>query len=107
MSLSMERLEEFLERSDALVEKLTSENKALKAALARDETSSSRAAQEPAGQSCFCHSGVSLQSVSGGASPDGYLGRLTLLIDGLRVEYVAAQPAQESAELKMQDRVVL
>jgi hypothetical protein len=59
----------------------------IKAALAQP------AQREPVEQSCFCHSGVSLQSVSGGASPDGYLGRLTLLIDGLRVEYVAAQPA--------------
>jgi hypothetical protein len=47
MSLSMERLEEFLERSDALVEQLTSKNKALEAALAQYETSSSRAAQRP------------------------------------------------------------
>jgi hypothetical protein len=46
----------------------------------------------PVQQYCFCHSGVSLQSVSGGASPDGYLGRVTLWIDDLPVEYVAAQP---------------
>ena len=49
-------------------------------------------------QSCFCHSGVSLQSVSGGASPDGYLGRLTLLIDDQRVEYVVARPAQQGSD---------
>ena len=42
--------------------------------------------------SCFCHSGVSLQSVSGGAAPEGYLGKVTLLIDGEYVDYVKAQP---------------
>jgi hypothetical protein len=42
--------------------------------------------------SCFCHSGVSLQSVSGGAAPEGYLGRVTLLIDGEYVAYVKAHP---------------
>lgn len=42
--------------------------------------------------SCFCHSGVSLQSVSGGAAPEGYLGKVTLLIDGENVDYVKAQP---------------
>lgn len=41
--------------------------------------------------SCFCHDGVSLQIVSGGAAPEGYLGKVTLLIDGKYVDYVKAQ----------------
>ena len=45
--------------------------------------------------SCFCHDGASLQTVSGGAAPEGYLGKVTLLIDGEYVDYVKAQPAQE------------
>jgi hypothetical protein len=45
--------------------------------------------------SCFCHEGVSLQIVSGGAAPEGYLGKVTLLIDGKYVDYVKAQPVQE------------
>ena len=45
--------------------------------------------------SCFCHDGASLQTVSGGAAPEGYLGTVTLLIDGEYVDYVKAQPAQE------------
>ena len=46
---------------------------------------------------CFCHDGVSLQIVSGGAAPEGYLGKVTLLIDGKYVDYVKAlkQPVQE------------
>ena len=49
--------------------------------------------------SCFCHSGVSLQSVSGGAAPEGYLGKVTLLIDGEYVDYVKAQsPLPEPLE---------
>lgn len=44
---------------------------------------------------CFCHDGVSLQIVSGGAAPEGYLGKVTLLIDGKYVDYVKAQPAQQ------------
>jgi len=40
---------------------------------------------------CFCHDGVSLQIVSGGAAPEGYLGKVTLLIDGKYVDYVKAQ----------------
>jgi hypothetical protein len=43
---------------------------------------------------CFCHDGVSLQIVSGGAAPEGYLGKVTLLIDGKYVDYVKAQPVQ-------------
>jgi hypothetical protein len=31
--------------------------------------------------------------VSGGAAPEGYLGKVTLLIDGKYIEYVKAQPA--------------
>ena len=50
---------------------------------------------QPAQDSCFCHSGVSLQMVSGGAAPEGYLGWVTLLIDGAYVDYVRARPAQE------------
>ena len=46
-------------------------------------------------QSCFCHSGVSLQIVSGGAAPEGYLGTVTLLIDGVLVDYAKAQPEQK------------
>ena len=49
---------------------------------------------EPA--SCFCHDGVSLQMVSGGAAPEGYLGKVTLLIDGEYVDYVKAQPEQQA-----------
>ena len=44
--------------------------------------------------SCFCHDGASLQMVSGGAAPEGYLGKVTLLIDGEYVEYVKALPVQ-------------
>ena len=50
---------------------------------------------QPAQDSCFCHSGVSLQMVSGGAAPEGYLGWVTLLIDGAYVDYVRARLAQE------------
>ena len=46
--------------------------------------------------SCFCHDGVSLQSVSGGAASEGYLGKVTLLIDGEYVDYVKAQPEQQA-----------
>jgi hypothetical protein len=35
---------------------------------------------------------VSLQMVSGGAAPEGYLGKVTLLIGGEYVDYVKAQP---------------
>ena len=52
---------------------------------------------EPVNQvSCFCHDGVSLQSVSGGAASEGYLGKVTLLIDGEYVDYVKAQPEQQA-----------
>jgi hypothetical protein len=47
--------------------------------------------------SCFCHDGVSLQIVSGGAAPEGYLGKVTLLIDGKYVDYVKAQPEQDQS----------
>jgi hypothetical protein len=47
---------------------------------------------------CFCHDGVSLQIVSGGAAPEGYLGKVTLLIDGKYVDYVKAQPVQPVQE---------
>jgi len=53
------------------------------------------AAQPEQQDSCFCHDGVSLQIVSGGAAPEGYLGKVTLLIDGKYVDYVKAQPEQE------------
>ena len=50
---------------------------------------------EPVNQvSCFCHDGVSLQMVSGGAAPEGYLGKVTLLIDGEYVDYVKVQPSR-------------
>ena len=45
--------------------------------------------------SCFCHDGVSLQMVSGGAAPEGYLGKVTLLIDGEYVDYAKAQPEEQ------------
>ena len=45
---------------------------------------------------CFCHDGVSLQIVSGGAAPEGYLGKVTLLIDGEYVDYVKVQPKQQA-----------
>lgn len=37
---------------------------------------------------CFCGDHVSLQMVSGGAAKEGYLGRITLKVDGEYVEYV-------------------
>lgn len=39
---------------------------------------------------CYCNKSVSLQIVSGGGSPHGYLGRVTLKIDGKYVDYVRA-----------------
>jgi hypothetical protein len=50
---------------------------------------------QPVQDSCFCHDGASLQMVSGGAAPEGYLGKVTLLIDGEYVDYAKAQPVQE------------
>ena len=49
---------------------------------------------------CFCNNEVSLQSVSGGAAPEGYLGRVRLKINGEFVSYVreSAQPAESVAE---------
>lgn len=38
-------------------------------------------------QFCFCGEHVSLQMISGGAAPCGYLGEVTLLIDGGYVRY--------------------
>lgn len=43
-------------------------------------------------QPCYCGPAASLQMVSGGAAPEGYLGKVTLLIDGAYVDYVKAQP---------------
>jgi hypothetical protein len=71
------------------------------AALRKELAQQPRPVQE---QSCFCHDGVSLQSVSGGAAPEGYLGKVTLLIDGVLVDYVKAQPEQQAepvAEVKV------
>jgi hypothetical protein len=47
---------------------------------------------------CYCNKSVSLQMVSGGAAPEGYLGRVTLLIDGEYVEYFRAQPPQRTEQ---------
>ena len=46
---------------------------------------------------CFCGKHVSLQMISGGASNHGYLGSVTLLIDGEYVEYTRlnAAPVQQ------------
>ena len=62
---------------------------ALKAALMQQ-------AEPVAWDPCFCHDGVSLQIVSGGAAPEGYLGKVTLLIDGEYVDYVKVQPEQQA-----------
>jgi len=60
--------------------------------------------QESEQDFCFCHSGASLQMVSGGGAPEGYLGRVTLLIDGEYVDYVKAQPVQEPVAWAIYDR---
>lgn len=45
----------------------------------------------PAEDPCFCCSDISLQIVSGGGSQEGYLGRITCLVDGKYVDYVRAE----------------
>lgn len=52
---------------------------------------------------CFCNNEVSLQSVSGGGAPEGYLGKVRLKINGEYVSYVRektppAQPAERVVE---------
>lgn len=42
---------------------------------------------------CFCGKHVSLQMISGGASKHGYLGSVTLLIDGKYIEYTRLNAA--------------
>lgn len=54
---------------------------------------------------CFCGKHVSLQMISGGASNYGYLGSVTLLIDGEYVEYTRlnAAPAEPAADAGLVD----
>jgi hypothetical protein len=61
---------------------------AIKEALAQPEQETTPEDQD----FCYCGPSVSLQMVSGGAAPEGYLGKVTLLIDGKYVDYVKAQP---------------
>mgnify|MGYP003452400876 FL=1 len=48
----------------------------------------------PAEDPCFCCSDISLQIVSGGGSQEGYLGRITCLVDGKYVDYVRTEHAR-------------
>ena len=49
----------------------------------------------PTERFCFCNNEVSLQMVSGGAAKEGYLGKITLKINGEYVDYVKS-PTVES-----------
>lgn len=48
---------------------------------------------------CFCDNHVSLQSISGGLAPEGYLGSVRLNIDGEFVSYVRADLHAERARV--------
>jgi hypothetical protein len=52
---------------------------------------------------CYCHDGVSLQMVSGGGAPDGYLGKVTLRIGDQYRDYYT-HPSVDSIDTS-QERV--
>lgn len=56
---------------------------------------------------CYCDVHTSLQMVSGGAHPLGYLGCVTILIDGEYVEYVRAPKHPEQAKGAQGEREAL
>ena len=54
--------------------------------------------QKPAEDFCYCGPDVSLQMVSGGGAPEGYLGKVTLRIGDKLKDYLpSAEPAQSIA----------
>jgi hypothetical protein len=56
------------------------------------------ASSEPQEAFCYCNKDVSLQMVSGGGAPEGYLGKVTLRIGDQYREYRSGAPIEPKAE---------
>jgi hypothetical protein len=55
---------------------------------------------------CYCHDGVSLQMVSGGGAPDGYLGKVTLRIGDQYRDFYTHHQASEPEPSTAGERAV-
>ena len=88
-----EALEEYLNKDNVELQLNGIKSKAIEALTAANAVS--------AEQFCYCNPDVSLQMVSGGGAPDGYLGRVTLRIGDQYRDYHSHPQATEPAGYKL------